>query len=478
MPVGVNHADIRLIVERVCARQDAMDACSRRDLGALVRILGHHGVTQSQIAGLTGIPQGRLSQYSTGKHIPQATSTFEAFADGLGLPVRARLALGLAPAGGSAGHASGPGTPPDLPADAFGLQQLAEAVGRRGITVNRRELLELTAIASTAAALAKSDITERLMRAFTRPSGLDETAVRAIEARAAGFHQLEQLVPSPLVYRGITAHLDDISRLLNGTVHDPRDDLRHRLIVAAGESSALAGWIATDRSDHASARSFYETAEQAAKEANDPGILACTLGYRSYTASMKGAHGRARALLGSALEAFPHDESPATVAWLAARHAEVSASLGDSAQALKSWTHAIEAHEMADPDDDRVWTRFMDQNRFDAFRISTFAGIGKLDDAQEVARSVISRLSQSDRKKAAIILGDIASARLSQGAVNDAARLAKEGLAAVRETEYAIWLPKFQSLSIELAQWRSNSSVRSFLEDLTTTRHRLDHAVF
>ena len=303
--MGVDQPDIRLVVERVCARQDAIEACSNHDLGALVRILGSHGVTQSQIAGLTGIPQGRLSQYSTGKHIPRASSTFEAFADGLGLPAHARLALGLAPARGSTGRPATTGNGLDAPADAFDLQQLAETVGRRGVAVNRRELLELTAIAGAAATLARGEIAERLMRAFARPSGLDESVVREIEARSAGFHQLEQLVPAPMVYRGIVTHLEDASRLLNGTVHDARDELRHRLIVAAGESSALAGWIATDCGDHAGARSFYETAEKAAKEARDPGIVACVLGYRSYATSMKGAHGRARALLGSALETFP-----------------------------------------------------------------------------------------------------------------------------------------------------------------------------
>jgi hypothetical protein len=193
--------------------------------------------------------------------------------------------------------------------------------------VNRRELLELTALAGATATLAPAEMTERLMRALAKPSGLDEAVVREIEARTAGFHQLEQLLPASMVYRGMIAHLTEVGSLLNGTVHDPRNRLRHRLIVAAGEGSALAGWIATDRGDPAGARSFYETAERAAQEAKDPGILACTLGYRSYTASMKGAHGRARALLSSALQAFPHTESPASVAWLAARHAEVSAAL-------------------------------------------------------------------------------------------------------------------------------------------------------
>ena len=92
---------VRGIVERACARQDVADACARRDLGTVIAVLNAHGLTQGQIADLTGIGQGRLSEYVRRKREPQASSTFEAFADGLGLPPAARRALGLAadPAG-------------------------------------------------------------------------------------------------------------------------------------------------------------------------------------------------------------------------------------------------------------------------------------------------------------------------------------------------------------------------------------------
>ena len=88
---------VREVVERVCTRQDVLEACRRRDLGAVITVLCAHGITQGQISGLTGIPQGRLSEYKTHKRIAIATSTFEAFADGLGMPPAARGALGLAP---------------------------------------------------------------------------------------------------------------------------------------------------------------------------------------------------------------------------------------------------------------------------------------------------------------------------------------------------------------------------------------------
>lgn len=88
---------IREVVERVCTRQDVLDACKRRDLGAVIKALCAQGLTQGQLSVLTGIPQGRLSEYKTHKRVPTASSTFEAFADGLEMPPAARRALGLAP---------------------------------------------------------------------------------------------------------------------------------------------------------------------------------------------------------------------------------------------------------------------------------------------------------------------------------------------------------------------------------------------
>ena len=135
---------------------------------------------------------------------------------------------------------------------------------------------------------------------------------------------------------------------------------------------------------------------------------------------------------------FPRTTSPATVAWIAARHAEESAQLGDKAQALASWGRAEDAFSIADPDEDRVWTRFLDQNRFDSYRIATYSKIGKLDEAQEIAAAILGRLTQPDRKKAVIIFEDIAAAHLSRGSVNEASQAAKNGLTVLRETEFAM----------------------------------------
>jgi transcriptional regulator with XRE-family HTH domain len=467
MPVDAEH--VREIVERVFARQEGLEPCHRRDLGAIIRLCRKYGITQSAIMAMTGIGQGRLSEYSQGKRAQPTLNTLEALANGLGFPPAARRALGLTPA-------SGPGIPAvndhGFPTDTFDLQRLAEAIGRRG-RVKRRDMLALAATMGAGAAIAPSDIWERITYALTKPTGMDEATVRALEARSAGFHHLEEMTPAQALYRGLAAHLEEVGNLLNGMPSDTRDEFRTRLIVAAGESSVLAGWLASDMGDATATRGFYDLAARAAGEAGDPGIAACALAYRSYLPALNGAHGRARSLLGAALEAVPGAESPATLAWLSARYAEESAALGDTAQALASWRTAEEAFSVADTDEDRVWTHFMDQNRFDSYHITTLANIRRLDEAQELAARVMRRLDQPDRKKAVIILEDIATAHLTKGSVTEASKVGSQALAVLKETEFTMWLPRFEALAQGLKRFQRQEPVRAFLEDYAVTKRQL-----
>jgi transcriptional regulator with XRE-family HTH domain len=463
---------VRERLAAVFARQDFYEACKRRDVGAMIRILGAHGITQGQISAKTGLAQSTLSNYARSKNRAEFASTFEKLADGLGMPLALRQALGLSGDACSNGSRTAAGVVAGIPADTFDLQLLAEAIGRNGTNVKRRDMLAFAAQLGAGAALAQSGVWERLAYALTNTSALNDATLREMEARSAGFHLLEESVSAPILLKGLMVHLREVSALLNGSVSGSEGDLRRRLVVVAGESSVLAGWLASDIGDSATARNFYETAMQAAAEADDPAIAACTLAYKSYIPSMKGANGRARVLLTEALEMVSESISPATVAWIAARHAEESAQVGDTAQALASWERAEGAFSVADPDEDRVWTRFLDQNRFDSYRIATYANAGKLDEAQEVAASVLARLTQPDKKKEAIIFEDIATAHLARGSINEASRVAQSGLAVLRETQFAMRIPKFEVIAKSLLRWQRQPQVRSYLEDFAMTKRQ------
>jgi hypothetical protein len=65
-------------------------------------------------------------------------------------------------------------------------------------------------------------------------------------------------------------------------------------------------------------------------------------------------------------------------------------------KALDSWQRAKEAFSIADTDEDRIWTRFLDQDRFDTLCVATYLRIGKPDEARQVAEHILARLDQPD----------------------------------------------------------------------------------
>jgi hypothetical protein len=128
---------------------------------------------------------------------------------------------------------------------------------------------------------------------------------------------------------------------------------------------------------------------------------------------------------------------------------------------------------MADPDEDRVWTRFLDQNRFDSYHIATSAKAGRLDEAQELASHLLARLTQPDKKTAAIIFEDIATAHLAKGSIGEASRVARNGLAVLRETQFTMWLPKYEAFARMVHRWQGQAQVRSYLDEFNMTKRQL-----
>ena len=123
----------------------------------MITILNAGGVTQGQIAARTGIAQSTLSNYKRGVNTAQFAATFEKVADGLDMPPRLRQALGLS-GDAPAGSRPAGGAVAGVPADTFDLQLLAEAIGRNGTAVKRRDLLALAAQLSAGAAVANSEV--------------------------------------------------------------------------------------------------------------------------------------------------------------------------------------------------------------------------------------------------------------------------------------------------------------------------------
>jgi transcriptional regulator with XRE-family HTH domain len=443
----LDRQEIHETVNRVFARQDVIEACrqrDRRDIGLIISVLGSHGISQGLIAGLTGLPQGRLSEYKTGKRLP-TLNTLEQFANGLGLPEPARRALGLAPA---------PVDQTAVPASALAEQAampdiltVAWMAGSLNNYVDRRAVVQLAATLVAAPLLGVEEPMERLAYALIGPTSLQEDTIIFLEQRTVGLHRIEPMFPARVVHRSIMSHLREVTALLEGHPHDP---LRSRLARIAGESAVLAAWTAWDLGEGAHSARMYRITEAAARAAEDPVIMACANTYRSYAVSGPSAHEEARRLLAEARECLPETGEDATRAWVLGREAEEAAALGDpAAKALIE--HADEAFQNARPQKERPWTRFLDETRMGALALSTYTRLGNEQRVHDLADDLLATVTPAS-KRAALINADVGIAAVRLGDVTSSLTYGQRSLEAVHASETSFGLWRLEELARALAQ--------------------------
>ena len=250
----------REVVERVFARPDVLKACRRRDLSMPITVLCANGVTQAQIAALTGIPQGRISEYKTRKRTPTATATFEAFADGLGLPPAARLALGLAPESASS----------DSPESAAGRPAAIAGAGLGDV----RPLLSNLSKTSAVPVLS---------------------ALRGIHR---GYVEADRLMGSLCIAGPIQQQMPVIERACEVT----RGADRVEMLRFACQFAEFGGWIFQDAGDLTCAMQWTNRALDYALELGDERVVAYTLMRKAMIATESGSPAQGLGIADAALK--------------------------------------------------------------------------------------------------------------------------------------------------------------------------------
>jgi transcriptional regulator with XRE-family HTH domain len=251
---------IREIVERVCTRPDVLDACKRHDLGSVIRALCTHGVTQDQIAALTGKAQGRISEYMTGKRIPTATSTFEKFADGLGMPAAARRALGLTPEAAGSGPSGQAGGRPEEIAD------------------------------------AGSEDVQPLLSNLSRVSAV--SVLSALREIHHGYVEADRLMGSICITGPIRLQMPVVERACEVT----RGADRAEMLRFACQFTEFGGWIFQDAGDLPCAMHWTDRALDYALELEDQRVIAYTLMRKAMIATESGNPAQGLGIANSALK--------------------------------------------------------------------------------------------------------------------------------------------------------------------------------
>ena len=268
------------------ARSDVTTALRQRDIRFLIELLRQRaGISQTRIAACTGIPQGRLSNYATGKHVIKAITVWERIADGLGMPASARACLGLAPHGPAA--LSGPATPASQPGQET-----------------------------------------ELLRRITIARHIDQSVISALQSETDAIRLLDRRLGAPAVAAKLAMHIGHLETTLR---HSLRPGQRQPLAAVTADACALAGWQAIDMRHLADAWGYFEKATAAAREAGDMCLLAFAAGEQAYVLADLGQHSEALAMVRAAYQetrtAIPHQIRT----WLRAAEGEMAAAAGQEA---------------------------------------------------------------------------------------------------------------------------------------------------
>ena len=469
-------------MERVCARHDVLDACARRDLGTVIAVLGAHGVTQGQIAGLTGIGQGRLSEYMRRKREPKGSKTFADFADGLGMPAAARQALGLA-----AGPSDSPGISlahsqraPDLdvgleypgtPAQATGNVSMLwradladQGVLERGLIVpgawNDASLRWLVDPASGpgtgAGVLGSARVGMGDVERFRATAGM----FAQLDDRFGGGHARQ-----PLIQYLAT----DGERLLRGRYPE---DVGGALFSAVAEATLLAAWMsydATPRSPHA--QRYFIQALGLANAAGDRLLGAGILDAMSHQATYTGRFGEAANLARAARTGTTGMATATLTAHFHVMEARALARLGDAKACDRALAEAVREFERRRPDDDPGWFQYFDEAELAAEFGHCLRDLRRVSDATEYASRSLGAAGDGTFARsdffATMVLAD---AYLGAGEAERACETALVALSAgeqIRSGRCVNYLREFRD---HLARARDTAAVREFNEQAAGSR--------
>jgi transcriptional regulator with XRE-family HTH domain len=442
-------SDVRQVVERVCARPDVLEACGNRDLGIVIEVLGAHGVTQGQIAGLTGISQGRLSEYRNHKRRPAASSIFEAFANGLGMPSAARRALGLSP---DPAVATLPGLPsadvglvyPGSPMEASeNLAQLWRA-DLGGAPLQRARLDPA----------AWNDASLRWLIDRGRQSG-NETAhgvrigiadVDRFRTTVNLFTQLDDRFGGGHARQALVQYLStDGDRLLHGRFSD---SVGRALLSAFAEATLLAAWMSYDSAPSSSlAQRYFIQALALAQAGNDRLLGASILDAMSHQATYTGRFREAADLARAAMTGTQGVATPTLTAHFHMMEARALARMGGAKDCERAMAEAVREFERRRPNDDPAWIHYFNESELSAEFGHCLRDIGRAAGAVEYAsRSLVTVDERAFVRSDFFAMMVLADAYLDAGEREQACSVALKALTAgeqIRSARCVKYLSEF-----------------------------------
>jgi transcriptional regulator with XRE-family HTH domain len=318
------------------------EALAERRISQVYRLLRVAGVSQRQIAAMTGQSQSEVSEILKGRQV-MAYDVLARIADGLGVP---RGYMGLAYDEATAVKVAG----------AAGEQQLEEDE-----SVKRRRFLAHAAQVTMGAAVfsMESGSWAAASPALTpAPGRIGMPDVRQVEAATRALRALDYQYGGGFCRDAVVAQLSWGRQLLTAGGTEP---VKSRLYIALADLHNVAGWTSFDTGLVDSARSHFANALSLAREGGNHPLVANVLYRMGRVYLHHEAPDDALKMFQLGQIAAQESGSDLAVAVLCANEAWAYAMMGNEKQSMKLLGMTRDTFARADIEGAESWVRFFNQ---------------------------------------------------------------------------------------------------------------------
>jgi transcriptional regulator with XRE-family HTH domain len=428
------------------------EALSKREISTVYRLLRQHGVSQRQIAAMTGQSQSEVSEILKGRQV-MAYDVLTRISDGLGVP---RGYMGLAYDEATAIRVVG----------AAGGQQAEEDE-----SVKRRRFLAHAAQVTMGAAVlgTESGNWSANLARTPAPGRIGMTDVRQVEAATRALRALDYQYGGGFCRDAVVAQLSWGQQMLesNGT-----ELVKSRLFVALADLHSLAGWTSFDTNLMDSARGHFANALELAKQGGSDPLVANVLYRMGRVYLHQNAPNDALKLFQLGQIAAQESGSELAVAVLCANEAWAYAMMGNDAQASKLLGRTRDEFARADLANAESWVKFFNETDVYAMIGTVHTVLAQKDVTHTkyaipaLTRAVDTYDDDMARSKT-FMLGALATNHLLDGDIDQGAKIGGKALDCAEGIKSARVRDRLKPLQIEAELRRNNADARDLADRLS-----------
>jgi transcriptional regulator with XRE-family HTH domain len=427
------------------------EALSKREISSVYRQLRQRGISQRQIAAMTGQSQSEVSEILKGRQV-MAYDVLLRISEGLGVP---RGYMGLAYDEATAIRVVG----------AAGDQQAEEDE-----SVKRRRFLAHAAQVTIGAAVfgQESGSWSANPARTPAPGRIGMTDVRQVEAATRALRALDYQYGGGFCRDAVVAQLSWGQQMLESSGTDP---VKSRLFVALADLHSLAGWTSFDTGLLDSARGHFANALDLAKQGENHPLVANVLYRMGRVYLHQNAPNDALKLFQLGQIAAQESGSELAVAVLCANEAWAYAMMGNDEQAMKLLGRSKDEFARADVATAESWVKFFNETDVYAM-IGTVHTVLAQQDASHtkyaipaLTRAVESYDDDMARSKT-FMLGALATNHLLDGDIDQGARVGAKALDCAEGIKSARVRDRLKPLQEEAERRRNNSDARDLADRL------------